>query len=84
MEKDNVYQGKRFIRLSAMYPEMVDKVEFRLNGRLIDTAYEESFAVCRITNYFLGPVTGIRSGDIMEARVYLANGQIVSRSAQAE
>lgn len=84
MEKDNVYQGKRFIRLSAMYPEMVDKVEFRLNGRLIDIAYEESFAVCRLTNYFLGPVTGIRSGDIMEARIYLADGQILSRSVQAE
>lgn len=35
--------GERFIRVSSLYPEKIDRVRFYEDGRLLEVAYEEPF-----------------------------------------
>jgi hypothetical protein len=45
LEPDMEYGGKRWIRLSSLYPEKIDFVEFYRNGELVYISYDEPFSV---------------------------------------
>ncbi|HHW11167.1 MAG TPA: glycoside hydrolase family 5 protein [Firmicutes bacterium] len=55
LEPDNVWQGQRWIRLSAEYPERIDHVNFYRNGELIYTSYDEPFLLFGQTTWIQKP-----------------------------
>jgi hypothetical protein len=43
LEPNKIQDGKRWIRLAALYPEKIDTVEYFRNGKPMGIAYEEPF-----------------------------------------
>lgn len=84
LEKDMVYEGKRFIRLASLYPEQIDYVEFYRDGILYEQAYDDPFVINFIENWWQGPVTGIESGEEWKAVVHLRDGKIIEKRTIAE
>ena len=74
--------GKRWVRLSAEYPETVHYVEFFRNGAAVDIALEEPFYVnYRATWIQDGVETG--PGDRWKAVIHLQDGRVIERTAVA-
>ena len=71
--------GKRWLRLAALYPEQVDYVEFYRDGELVDVAYDEPFFIDYRTTWIQGPVQMRPDDKVWLARVVQTNGQIVEQ-----
>ncbi|MCR2804749.1 glycoside hydrolase family 5 protein [Paenibacillus soyae] len=72
---DESYEGKRWIRLAALYPEGIDRVEFYVKQSLVYTCYVEPFTVNFRSNWLQGPWTGDEPAEDWLAVVYLKNGE---------
>ncbi|MBR2668176.1 MAG: hypothetical protein IKE36_00085 [Solobacterium sp.] len=83
LEKDLVYENKRFIRLAALYPEQIDYVEFYRSGELYDTAYDEVYMVHAVVNYYQLPVMNVQDGEIWRAVIHLGDCSTVTCEAVA-
>ena len=77
-EPERCYEGKRWIALSALYPEQIERVEFYRDGRLYDIAYDDPFTVHFLSNWQQAAVTDCVPGEHWHAEVYLADGTMVS------
>ncbi len=77
LEPERTYQRKRWISLSALYPERIDRVEFYRDGALYDIAYDDPFAVHFLANWQQGAVPDCRAGEHWRAEVFLTDGRVV-------
>lgn len=74
------WEGRRWVRLSAEFPETVNSVEFYRNGNLVDLAFGEPFYV----NYeqtWIQRGTPTAAGDVWKAVVHLVDGRTLEREA---
>jgi hypothetical protein len=55
LEPHTSWQGKRWIRLTAEYPETIDYVNYYRNGELIYRSYDEPFVLFRETTWIQNP-----------------------------
>lgn len=72
-EDSGSYEGKRYFSLSALYPETIRKVEYRLDGKTIGYSYDDPFFLIYFYNW-LGLGYSCESGDEIEAVIYLVDG----------
>ncbi len=77
------YHGERWIRLASLYPETINYVDYYHNGKLYDTAYDESFSVHFQSNWRQGGVLAV-PGDEWRSLIHLRNGEILERSGLVE
>ena len=84
LEPEIERRGKRWIRLGAMYPEKIHKVEYYRNGELFETAYDAPFSVYYVNNWLQRPVENIEKGDIIEAVITLFDGTVISKTEKLE
>jgi hypothetical protein len=77
------FKGERWIRLSAEYPESINRVEFFLNGVPADRAYQEPYFVNYVDTW---TQTGSRTvkGDTWKALIHLGDGRILERTAEVK
>ncbi|MEY8355062.1 hypothetical protein AALB39_17105 [Lachnospiraceae bacterium 54-53] len=80
LEKEMVFEGKRFIRLASLYPEQIDYVDFYRNGNLFERAYDDPFLINFIENRWQGPVMDIKSGEEWKAVVHLRDGNTIEKT----
>ncbi len=84
LEKNATYEGKRWIRLAALYPEKIYKVEFYRNGKLFETAYDEPFSIGFIWTWLQTAVENIESGEEWKAIIHLIDGTTLERKVIVE
>lgn len=77
LEKNNTYDGKRWVRLASLYPEQIHKVDFWRNGKLYETAYNVPFSIKYGNNWNQGAIEDIEQGEAWEAIVTLVDSKIV-------
>ena len=74
-EPNESFEGKRYISLSALYPEKIQKVKYLLNGKVIGYSYDDPFFLIYFYNW-LGLGYEFSSGDLLEAEIHLHDGTI--------
>lgn len=79
LERNMVYEEKRWIRLASMYPEKIQKVEFYRNGTYFETAYNDPFTIHYIVNWYQKPTEGIQPGEVWKAVITLTDGTILKK-----
>ena len=77
LEPMRTYEGKRWIALSALYPEQVEHVEFYRDDVVYEIAYDDPFSVHFLANWQQSPVLNCHTGERWRAEVYLKNGEVV-------
>ena len=77
-EEANTYQNKRWIRLTSLYPEKIDYVEFYRNDRFYDIAYEEPYYVNHRQTWIQQGVE-MTDTERWRAVIHLHSGDILER-----
>ena len=85
LEKDMEDNGKRWIRLAALFPAEVDHVEFLRNGVPVGMSYEDPFALGSVgINWFQPPFPDrIVTGEVWTAIITMRDGTVFRRKAVA-
>lgn len=79
LEEEMVYEGKRFIRLASLYPELTNYVEFFRNEELYEIAYDDPFCINFLANWNQLPVKNIQPGEIWKAVITLIDGRKIEK-----
>lgn len=79
LESDMEYEGKRWLRLAALYPENIDNVEFYRNNEHIYTCYDEPFSLYFHSNWKQNPVI-VNRGEKYRAVIRLRNGEVIEKT----
>jgi hypothetical protein len=82
LEPELEYGGQRWIRLTSLYPESINYVDFFRNGELIYTAYDEPFSLNFKSNWRQGGVMIQPDDREWKAIIHLTNGQVVEKAVQ--
>jgi len=72
----NIY----WLRLAALYPEKIDRVEFYLNGNKVYTCYDEPYMLNYCVNFFQLPWHRQSAAERWMAHIHLHNGQLIEKS----
>ena len=75
--------GERWVRLTAEYPETIVKVEFFMNGTLVDRSYQEPFFV-NYSDTWIQSGSKTKKGDRWKAVIHLTDGRTIERTAITE
>ncbi len=78
-ESDMEYQGKRWPRVSALYPEKIDYVDFYLDGDLIYTAYEAPHTLYYINSFEQRGIEFKSENEEFKGIIYLRNGEKIEK-----
>lgn len=84
LEKDMIYENKRWIRLASLYPEKIDYVEFFRDGELYQMAFDDPFCVNFVFNWAQYPVEGIKANEHWKAVVHLTDETVVEKEVVVE
>ncbi len=76
---DLFLDDRQWIRLDALFPELIDYVEFWLDGQLVDISYDEPFMLNQMTNFFQRSWTPAKSGSHWQAHIHLRDGRVLER-----
>lgn len=79
-EPHMIQDGKRWIRLAALYPEQIDTVEYFRNGQPMGTAYEIPFYPEYVTTWIQKPIFMQPDDRNFTARATLIDGTIIERT----
>ena len=79
LEPNMIFENKRWVRLSSLYPEKINYVEFYRNEELIDIAYDDPFMVNYKHNWLQEAIESIEGSEKWKAIIYLLNGEIVKK-----
>ena len=71
--------GKRWIRVAALYPEKVDCVEYYRNGELLDVAYDEPFYPGYLTTWIQDPIVMQPDDREFMARIIQCDGEVIEK-----
>jgi hypothetical protein len=80
-EKNITYGGKRWIRVAALYPELIDYIDFYKNDELVYSAFEETFAINHKGNWLFDGVN-VSEGEKWKAVIYLRDGNIIEKTGE--
>jgi hypothetical protein len=75
------FHGKRAIRLAAEFPEMVDYVDFYLNGIKLYRSYDEPFYLHRDKTWLCKPWNVKPEDKEWKAVIKLTDGRVIEKSA---
>lgn len=84
LKRDEVWKGKRWIRLASIWPEKIRQVRFYRNGELVHRAYDDPFTIHFLFNWIQAPVEGICPGEKWKAVIELTDGTEIIKEAIAE
>ena len=71
--------GKRWIRVAALYPEKVDYVEYYRNGTLMDVGYDEPFYPRYLTTWIQEPIVIKPDDTVFMARIVQRDGEVIEK-----
>ncbi|QMS85370.1 glycoside hydrolase family 5 protein [Candidatus Xianfuyuplasma coldseepsis] len=80
LEPLTVTQGKRWIRLTAEYPEKINYVNYYRNGKPIYRSYDEPYFLYRETTWIQGPWNVQEDDQEWTAEVVLSDGTKVIKT----
>jgi hypothetical protein len=80
-EPHMTYEGLRWPRLAALYPESVDYVEFMRNGELFYLSFDEPYPVHFRSNWLQGAVK-VEPGETWTAVIHLTDGRTMEKTAR--
>ncbi len=80
---DELWEGRRWLRLACMYPENVASVAWYRNGEFMDMAYDAPFSINYLFNWLQMPVQGIKKGEKIRAVIRLTSGQTIVKEETA-
>lgn len=81
-EPHMIQDGKRWIRVAALYPEKVDHVEYYRNGELMDLAYDEPFYPGYVTTWIQKPIVIRPEDKTFVARIVQADGDVIEKTVE--
>ena len=86
LKKNAGTDGKRWIRLAALYPERIDRVDFFREGELAGRAYDDPFVMNSVgSNWYQRPYPEkIEPGEKWTAVITQTDGTVVKVNAIAE
>ena len=86
LEKNADADGKRWIRLAALYPERIDRVDFFREGKLAGRAYDDPFVMNSVgSNWYQRPFPEeIKPGEKWMAVVTQSDGTVIEVNAVLE
>ena len=73
-EKDMTIDGGRYVRLAAKRPELIERVRFYEDDRLLDTAFAEPFMLYSQMTWIQLPYTPAPQAKRFRAEVFLLDG----------
>ena len=76
---DSILDDRQWIHLDALFPELIDYVEFWLDGELVNISYDEPFMLNQMTNFFQRSWTPAKSGSHWQAHIHLRDGRVLER-----
>lgn len=84
LEKNEEWEGKRWIRLASICPEKISQVRFYRNEELVHRAYDDPFSIHFLFNWIQKPFEGIVSGERWKAVVMLTDGTEITKEIVVE
>ncbi len=82
LENNTQWEGKRWIRLAAEHPEMIDYVNFFRNGEFIYRSYDEPFFMYRETTWIQKSWEVKHDDRKWTAEIVLNDGTIIIKSVK--
>lgn len=82
LEPHMVQDGKRWIRLAALYPEKIDTVEYFRNGEPMGIAYEEPFYPDYVETWIQTPIMMQPDDKVFTARVTQFDGKVIEKTVE--
>jgi len=79
LEPDKIQDGKRWIRLAALYPEKIDTVEYFRNGKPMGIAYEEPFYPDYVETWIQKPIFMRADDREFMARIRQFDGKVIEK-----
>ena len=79
MEPNKIQDGKRWIRLAALYPEKIDTVEYFRNGKPMGIAYEEPFYPDYVETWIQKPIFMQADDREFMARIRQFDGKVIEK-----
>ncbi|MFU8786511.1 MAG: cellulase family glycosylhydrolase [Candidatus Izemoplasmataceae bacterium] len=79
LEPHTSWEGRRWIRLAALYPEVIDHVNFYLNDTFIYRSYDEPFFLYRETTWIQRAWYIKESDENWRAEIVLSDGTIINK-----
>lgn len=86
LEHNATTQGRRWIRLACLFPERVNYVEFKRQGKPIGRSYDDPFVLNSTgSNWYQASFPdSIAAGEQWSATVFLTNGETIEVSTVAQ
>lgn len=81
LEKNQDFEGKRWVRLASLYPERIAYVDFYRDGKFFASAFEDPFTIFYKSNWLQGPVYNVKNKEHWIAIITLKDGTIIEKSA---
>ena len=81
LEKHAAFNGKRAVRLACEYPELVNYVDYYVDGTKIYRSYDEPFYAARETTWLATPHCVPERERKWEASIILTDGSTILKSA---
>lgn len=84
LEEDATCDGKRWIRVAALYPEEIDYVSFVRDGQIVGRAYDDPFTLGSVgSNWYQPPFPEeIKPGERWSARIHLRDGSLLEKAPE--
>lgn len=79
LEDELEYQGKRWLRVACLYPELIDCVEFYCNGEKKYTCYDEPFSLYFKSNWWQDDWKSSSQSDNWKAVINLRDGRAIEK-----
>jgi hypothetical protein len=79
LEPNKIQDGKRWIRLTALYPEKIDTVEYFRNGKPMGIAYEEPFYPDYVETWIQKPIFMQSDDREFMARIRQFDGKVIEK-----
>lgn len=84
LEPHTEYEGKRWIRLAALYSELIDWVDFYKNGMKVYTVYDEPFTLNYKSNWYQAPYFIKFDDKEWKAVIHMKNGKELEKLLDLE
>jgi len=82
LEPHMIQDGKRWIRLAALYPEKIDTVEYFRNGKPMGMAYEEPFYPDYVTTWAQKPIFMQPEDKSFTACITRFDGEVIEKTVE--
>lgn len=77
ISKTECWNGKCWPRISSLYPETINYVDFYVDGEWLYRCYDDPFSLYYISNWLQGPLN--RTEGLVRAEITLTNGEKLVR-----